>query len=116
MKNKSLILFFLIILIGFIIIYPILFQEGNPLPILKGIVELSIRGDDIVKISDEPQRYISKTDREDSPMIKLMEEESWEFYDQMGSGYVFEKDEDRKIVSSVQYTKKYIIWEVPNDD
>ena len=116
MKKKSLTLILLIILFGFIVISPSLFQEGNPLPILKGIVELSIGNYDIVKITDETQRYISKTDKGNSPMINLMGEDSWEFYEQMGSGYIFHKDEDRKIVSSVQYIKKHVIWEVPREE
>lgn len=114
-KKIVLILFVVILAFGFIIIYPVLFQEGNPLPILKGIAKLSFNEDEIVKISDSPQRYISKTDRGKSPIIDLMSQESWEFEDQMGSGYIFYKNGNRKNVSSVQYTKKYIIWELPND-
>ncbi len=115
MKKIVLILFVVVLFFGFIIIYPILFQEGNPFSILKGIAELSFNEDEIVKISDEPQRYITKTDTGKSPIIDLMGQESWDFEDQMGSGYIFYKEGNRKNVSSVQYTKRYIIWELPND-
>lgn len=114
-KKIVLILFVVVLAFGLIIIYPVLFQEGNPLPILKGIAKLSFDEDEIVKISDNPQRYISKTDTGKSPIIDLMSQESWEFEDQMGSGYIFYKNGNRKNVSSVQYTKKYIIWELPNE-
>lgn len=113
-KKITLIVLLVILLFGFIRIYPLLLQEGNPLPILKGIIELSFSSSDIVKISDEPQRYITNIDKGNSPTIELMEKKGWKFYEQAGSGYIFSKDDNRKIISSVQYTRKYIIWKIPN--
>lgn len=113
-KKIILIVLLVIVVFGFIRIYPILLQEGNPLPILKGIIELNFSSSDMVKISDEPQRYITKTDKGNSPTIELMEKKGWKFDDQAGSGYIFSKDDNRKTISSGQYTRKYIIWEIPN--
>lgn len=114
MNKGGVIIVVLIAIIGFATIYPLLFQEGNPLPIIKGIIELNSSNSDIIKISDEPQRYITKTDKDNTPVIKLMDKEGWRFDDQAGSGYIFSKDDNILIVSRVQYTRKYIIWEVPN--
>lgn len=68
----------------------------------------------LYKISDVPQRYITKTHKDNSPVIKLMDKKGWKFDDQAGSGYIFSKDDNILIVSRVQYTRQYIIWEVPN--
>lgn len=113
-KKIILILLLVILVFGFIMIYPVLFQEGNPLPILKGIIELSFTNSYIIKISDEPQIYITKTNKGNSPIIELMEKEGWKFGNQAGSGYLFSKGGNKKVISSVQYTSKYIIWEIPN--
>jgi len=113
-KKVLLIVFLIIMIVVFITIYPILFQEGNPLPIIKGIMALSFSNSDIVKISDEPQRYITKTAKGNTPIIELMDKEGWKLDDQAGSGYIFSKDGNILTISSVQYTKKYRIWKNPN--
>lgn len=113
-KKIFFIMFLSILIIRILIIYPILFQEGNPIPIIKGIISLSFGSSDIVKISDEPQRYITKTTKDSTPIIELMDNEGWKFDDQAGSGYIFSKGDNIIIVSSVQYTGKYRIWKIPN--
>lgn len=99
-----------ILILGLIKISPVLFQEGNPVPILKGIVELGTSDDKIIKISESPQRYLTKTSVGDTPLIDLMNREGWRFVEQMGAGYVFSKTTDRLVITSVQYTGKYRIW------
>lgn len=113
-KKIFLIMLLAILIIGILIIYPILFQEGNPIPIIKGIIGLSSSNNDIVKISDEPKRYITKIIKDNTPIIELMDNEGWKFDDQAGSGYIFSKDDNIIVVSSVQYTKNYRIWKIPN--
>ena len=113
-KKVILIVLLIVLIVGFVIIYPVLFQEGNPLPIIKGIIKLSSSNSDIIKISDEPQIYITKTDKDKTPVIKLMDEEGWKFDEQGGSGYVFSKEDNILIVTRVQYTRKYMIWKVLN--
>lgn len=48
-KKVVLIVLLIVLIVGFVIIYPILFQEGNPLPIIKGIIKLSFSNSDIIK-------------------------------------------------------------------
>lgn len=86
-----------------------LFQEGNPIPILKGITALNKKVD-IVEISKEPKTYITKTDKGSSPITKLMEREGWKFEEQLGAGYIFSKDDNKLIITSTEYTGKYMIW------
>lgn len=99
-----------ILILGLIKISPVIFQEGNPVPILKGIVKLSTSDDKIIQISENPQRYLTKTSTGDTGLIDLMNKEGWEFVEQMGAGYIFSKAGDRLVIVSVQYTGKYRIW------
>ncbi|HZK52947.1 MAG TPA: hypothetical protein VFC84_01895 [Desulfosporosinus sp.] len=110
MKRTILILLSVFILLGLIIVSSVLFQEGNPIPILKGIVELSSSDDKIIQISETPQRYLSKTNVGNAPLIELMDKEGWKFVEQLGAGYIFSKDGDRLIITGVQYSGEYIVW------
>lgn len=105
-----------IIILAFIAVYPVLFQEGNPLPILKGITALNIKKSEIVQISDEPRIYLTKTEEGVSPVTELMEREGWKFDEQLGAGYIFSKDNSELIVESTQYTGKYTIWKLEIED
>lgn len=113
-KKITLIVSLIILIVGFIIIYPVLFQEGNPLPIAKGIMELNFNGKTIAKVSNKPLRYITKISEGDTPIMKMMDKEGWVFVEQFGSGYLFSKEEQNKTITSVQYTRKYRIWGMPN--
>lgn len=105
-----------VLILVFIGVYPVLFQEGNPLPILKGITVLNIKENKVVQISDEPQRYLTKTDKGSSPITDLMEKEGWKFDEQLGAGYFFSKGDSKLIIISTQYTRKYRIWKFQMED
>lgn len=113
MKRKILILFLVIFILGFMRVSPVLFQEGNPIPVVKGIVELSLNDNDIVQVSNDSKKYLTKTSVGNAPIIELMNKEGWEFQEQLGAGYIFIKDGDRIIIESVQYTGKYKVWTLP---
>ena len=110
MKRMILILLSVSLILGLIIVSPVLFQEGNPIPILKGIVELSSSDVKIIQISESPQRYLSKTNVGNTPLIELMDKEGWKFFEQLGAAYIFSKVGDRLIITGVQYTGKYRVW------
>lgn len=110
MKKIIVILLSSIFILGFMRLSPALFQEGNPVPILKGIVKLSSSDEKIVQISESPQQYLTKTNAGSTPLVKLMNKEGWKFDEHLGSGYFFSKDGDKLIITSVQYTGKYRVW------
>ena len=62
-------------------------------------------------------RYVSEnTGKSGYNVIKeLMKEKGWDFKEQMGSGLVFEKDEDTFVVETRQYSKHYILWDIPSE-
>ena len=114
MKRTIIIILIVILLAGTISVYPVIFQEGNPLPILKGIIKLGVSDDNIVQISNEPRVYISKASVGNTHLIELIEKEGWNFEEQLGSGYIFSRESKNLVVGSVQYTRRYRIWKVSN--
>lgn len=100
-----------IVVIVAIFLKPIIFQEGNPIPIMNGILKLSTKKYDIVKVSQEPIKYITKTSKEDYLIKNKMKEDGWDFKEQLGSAYLFtNKDSETVLIERAQYTEKYTIW------
>ncbi|MDQ0257721.1 cytochrome c-type biogenesis protein CcmE [Evansella vedderi] len=89
------------------------FQEGNPIPLLTSIVKLEFSNDNFVQYSTTPEAYISKSKGNRQELIEgKMGEKDWILIDQMGNAYFFEKKDERKVVTTRQYTRRYFVWEV----
>ena len=116
-QKKKTILFSLVTLLvlSFIFSYPVLFQEGNPIPLLKGMIRLSTNEEEIIKVFEEPLWYMSVTRQGNSPLVSLMEDEGWNFQEQLGAGHVFSRENTVLIVTSTQYTRTYTIWKFSPD-
>lgn len=94
----------------------VLFQEGNPAPIIKAIGKLETGDVDYVEISGTPIKYISKSRVDREKMIReYMSDLGWTYKEQMGSGYFFERDGVEGLVNTKQWTGKYFIWTVPGE-
>jgi len=61
-----------LLVLSYIFSFPLLFQEGNPIPLLRGIIRLSTNEEEIIKVSEEPLRYTSATRQGNAPLISLM--------------------------------------------
>ncbi|MEW5591970.1 hypothetical protein ABGT24_00145 [Peribacillus frigoritolerans] len=122
MKKFLQVMFLLFILIiGLILLRfgSALFQEGNPTPILTSIVNLELEKSDYELFSETNihNKYVSdNTGIYRYDVIKgFMKEKGWDFKEQMGSGLVFKKDEQTIVVETRQYSKHYILWNIPKE-
>lgn len=52
----------------------------------------------------------------DGKIQLLMEEKGWVFKKKDGAGLFFERDEERLIVTTEMWSKKYVLVKVPMDD
>lgn len=94
----------------------VIFQEGNPIPLISSIIKLEFSKVEYVKYSDAADKYIAevKADGENYKVMKdIMKEKGWTFKEQMGSGFIFEKDGEIMTIGTRQYTKKYFLWTIP---
>lgn len=100
----------------------LIFQEGNPIPIVIAIVNLETKDVNLVKITGKQNRYLVRRKKDDNgeyelpignwgftPFIKYKEKYGWKFIRQMGSSLVFEKDGNESIVSTRVFTRRYIV-------
>ncbi|MDF2678613.1 MAG: hypothetical protein K0Q97_2967, partial [Bacillota bacterium] len=98
---------FLIFIILFLN-WNVIFQEGNPLPLIKGIVQLN--KESFVKINEDPVTYMTKAGNKNDLFNYIEKENEVKFKEQMGSGHLFESVDKNLMLVSKQYTKFYQVW------
>jgi uncharacterized protein with NAD-binding domain and iron-sulfur cluster len=114
-RNKIFIFFGLSIIIfalAVLLYRPVIFQEGNPWPEIKGIVQLKFGDNDIVKLSGSDNKFM--TESKNGTMIHdFMKTKGYEFTGQMGSGYFFESATGQIAVATHRYySRHYSLWNI----
>lgn len=115
-KNKrSIFLISIIILIFgvFALLYsPIVFQEGNPWPQIKGVAQLNLTAKKMAQVDDDGNRYITKNNNF-TIIESFMKNKGYYFTEQMGSGYLFKSDNNKSaIVTHKYYSRFYSLWSI----
>ena len=113
-KNKIIIIAIVIFALGALIYnyLPIIFQEGNPYPQIKGIIELKFSDKDIVQLSGSDNRFM--TESKNGTMIHdFMKTKGYEFTGQMGSGYFFKSSTGQSAIATHKYYSRYYsLWTI----
>ncbi|WP_342042214.1 hypothetical protein [Bacillus sp. OTU2372] len=95
---------------------PVLFQEGNPVPLLVSILKLKTTDSNYVQfLNSEKQSMYLAANQGKNPLFEVkefMKSKGWKFEEQMGSGLIFLKDKNEAIVLTRQYSKYFVIWDV----
>jgi hypothetical protein len=92
---------------------PVIFQEGNPWPQIKGIIELNFTGKDIVGLSRTETIYMTKSGSGQETLKDFMESKGYEYKEQMGSGYLFESPTGQSAVATHKYYSRYYsLWNI----
>ncbi len=109
MKKSYIVLGVVFLLIALAVIqYPVIFQEGNPIPVFFGIMAIELTGRDIVPIPE--LKMIQKAGEEDHLSSYLAQRE-WLFADRLGSGIIYKRNGEQLNVISRMYTERYMIYE-----
>jgi hypothetical protein len=115
-KNKKFLLVtaLVILVIGiFAFMYsPIIFQEGNPWPQIKGIIQLKFSGVDIVQLSGLDNKFMTES-KNGMVIHNFMKTKGYEFTEQMGSGYFFKSPTGQSAVATHRYYGRYYsLWTI----
>jgi hypothetical protein len=121
--KKFLVVILLVLIVAFVFLGikfgSALFQEENTAEILTSIAELEFSNSDYTQITESTYgiRYVSKNKNGSQEQIikEFMKKNEWEFKEQMGAGYIFEKDGITIVVETRLFTKNYFLWNVPNE-
>ncbi|MFA5021923.1 MAG: hypothetical protein WC508_02515 [Patescibacteria group bacterium] len=113
-KNVLLVASVTILVLGIFMFFysPVIFQEGNPWPQIKGIAQLNFDNKDVVKLDIGGNKYITKSDNPE--IIKsFMKERGYDFTEQMGSGYLFRLQTGVSAVATHRYYSRYYsLWTI----
>jgi hypothetical protein len=115
-KNKNVLfaIALIILVVGiFAFMYSsVIFQEGNPWPQIKGIIQLKFSSADIVQLSGSDNKFI--TESKNGMMIhNFMKTKGYEFTEQMGSGYFFKSPTGQSAVATHRYYSRYYsLWTI----
>jgi hypothetical protein len=119
-KNKKILLIasLAILAIGFLIsLYsPTIFQEGNPLPQIKGIIQLTFGDTDIVQLSGSDNTFMTES-KNGTTIHNFMKDRGYEFTEQMGSGYFFKSPTGQNAIATHRYyTRHYSLWTITKNN
>jgi len=82
---------------------------------IKLITELNKNSNQILKMEKEGD-YLTKANAQNERLIKKMIKEGWNFIDQEGAGYFFEKNGQETIITVKQmWSRHYVVYRVTND-
>lgn len=112
--NVLIIVLFSILIIPFLVFSPTIFQEGNPLPVMSGIMKLSMTGEGYAKINEH--KYIVRANEKDIKKLEdYLAQNNLVHAEQMGSAHLF-KDKNGKTYTAISrmYTTSFEIWDFSN--
>lgn len=108
-KKYIIFLIFLIIISAIAMYKDVIFQEGNPLPVINGMFRLN-ETNSYVLIDENPIVYLTKTNNKDELFEYIQKQYDIKLKEQLGSGYIFEGENIRLLMTSRQYTRFYQVW------
>lgn len=115
MSKKILAIIILLILtlgLSLFLYSPVIFQEGNPWPQIKGIVQLNFSGKKMVNLIGE-DKFMTKSKKGPEIIKNFMKEKGYEFTDQMGSGYLFKSPTGESALAEHRhYSRYYSLWKI----
>lgn len=99
----------LVMLAVLIINQPVVFQEGNPLPVISAIIKIEFGASDITQVSST--KYLQKAGPPE-PLNRLLAANGWRFVEQLGAGYFYSRGVDQLFVMTRMLTSRYFIYEL----
>ncbi|GIO14438.1 hypothetical protein J19TS2_39930 [Cohnella xylanilytica] len=112
------------VLIGFggaaalFLIAAVLYANSIGMSNLKRMYVLETTDRQIVEMGADERgipQYLAKLNRQEELLKERMSREGWTFAEQEGSGYFFEKDGRKAIVTSRIWNHRYVIFKVSGD-
>ena len=90
----------------------VIFQEGNPWPQIKGMVQLKFGDSDIVKLSGSDNKFMTES-KNGTMIYDFMKTKGYEVTEQMGSGYFFKSATGQTAVATHRYYgRHYSLWNI----
>ncbi len=112
MKTANLLILITLIIILLLFsayMWPVIFQEGNPLPIFWGLIRIELTSRKLVAVTD--YKLIQKTGPE-TALSEYMADYGWQFKDRLGAGIFYHRNNTELFVEARMLSRFYTIYEL----
>ncbi len=100
----------ILVLLGIsILAWPVLLQEGNPVPVFIAILKVELNIAELEPISNT--EYLQKSGSYE-PFNRMLASHDWQFVEQFGAGHLYVRNGAKLFVMSRMYTSRYFIYEL----
>jgi len=86
-----------------------IFQDGNPLPVLRAIIKLEFTGSNMVQLAENK---LMQKDGPETPLTDFLAEHGWEFKDRLGSAIFYTRGNDELFVKTRKLSGFYTVYEL----
>ena len=98
----------------FAIFANIIFQEGNPLPLLSVIMKLEFSDQDIIRMNGQGYRLLQKFGPEDQ-LTEYLAGFDWILSERLGSCLCYEKNGQKLTAEARMFTRRYVVYELDRE-
>lgn len=92
----------------------VLGQETGAWATTRAVVQTRVLGSDLVKLSDDRERYVARGDEGRAAFFQLMQERGFRHVEQMGAGHFYVGGGGVRCVGgSRQFTSRLMVYDVP---
>lgn len=91
----------------------VLFQEGNPLPVIGAIIRLEFSTWPIVPVGGTEARFIRFSGADENAVSWNLVADGWTFREQLGNTMFYDKDGTELMVTIRMFTRRHQILEMP---
>jgi hypothetical protein len=105
----------LVLIVAFFAIFAnIIFQEGNPLPLLNAIIKLEFADEYITRLTGEGCRLLQQSGPENE-LTRYLAGYDWVLADQMGSHLCYERNGQTLTAEARMFTRRYVVYELDRE-
>lgn len=108
--NHLLMIAAILVLLGIsILAWPVLVQEGNPVPVFIAILKVELNIVELEPISNS--KYLQKFGSYE-PLNRMLASHGWQFVEQFGAGHLYVRNGAKLFVMSRMFTSRYFVYEL----
>ncbi len=117
-SRRTLVLFgFALVILAFavaLLFGAIIFQEGNPFPVVQALARIELGGADVARISGPAVKYIQKVGPEE-PLSEHLSGCGWAFRERLGAAIFYDRDGSTLTAEARMLTRRYVVYELDRE-
>jgi hypothetical protein len=92
----------------------IIFQEGNPVPVLQALARLELSEEPITRITGADVKYIQTVGPE-TPLTEYLAAYGWSFRERLGAGIFYQKRDSALFAEARMLTRRYVVYQLDRE-